>query len=216
MNRLLPLFSVMVLYISGCTAATQKLPEATETTSWILETAYALPQRPSYIDNVFPRENSKIPLKSYIHEIPEIPMGSINTGFASNICVDFEPGSLMQPGDFLIDEILILERIVLKVDDITRSGRPKLASLTVEVLTGEEGIIVAEWPTFVMFCWDAPVEIGIHEVEFLFTQVDGNIASYSWQFEIVEEAWKPMPTSSVTPAEEGVIPDKTRNQRATK
>jgi hypothetical protein len=93
---------------------------------------------------------------------------------------------LVQKGDDFADTESVLERIELRVDGEERdlvSGWDGLLDIEVQ----EEGEFYARFGGPYVFCWHAPVGVGVHLVSFQFRQTSGDIKEYTWYFAVAED-----------------------------
>ncbi len=185
---LLSLVCVTVM-ASGCSPhkSDQKSPASTET----LITLAPLPTpepRPDFIGDVSPPESSTIPLNVYQVNINEhaIHEGvrSEDMGFANSICVAIDTGPVLESGDKLVDWRNVLNRVSVRADGTLLTD--VVYTIWYNILTYNEAED-AEGIGWVVYCWQADLGVGNHEIAVQFSQTSGNIQEYKWYFAITSE-----------------------------
>jgi len=169
-----------LLILAGCTV----LSPAPTSTPIVLPTAQP---RPDFISKVGPEESSILSLETYETEyVHAIGMRNLETGYASTVCVEPDLGYLVQKGDDFADMESVLGCIELRVDGEEREVADGLDRLLdIEVL--QDGEVYARFGGPYVFCWHAPVGVGVHLVSFQFRQTSGDIKEYTWYFAVTED-----------------------------
>jgi hypothetical protein len=112
-------------------------------------------------------------------------MRDLESGYASTTCVAPDLDYLVQKGDDFADAESVLERITLSVDGEEREVADWLDMLLyIEML--QDGEVYARFGGPYVFCWHAPVGVGMHLASFQFRQTSGDIKEYSWHFAVTE------------------------------
>jgi hypothetical protein len=169
-----------LLILAGCTA----LSPAPTSTPIVLSTAQP---RPDFINEVGPEESSVLSLEVYEAEYSHVVgMRNLETGYASTVCLSPDLDYLVQKGDDFADAESVLARIELRVDGEEREVADWLDRLLdIEML--QDGEVYARFGGPYVFCWHAPVGVGVHLVSFQFRQTSGDIKEYSWYFAVTED-----------------------------
>ncbi len=193
---MLILFTICFLGLPGCVPTSENIdliaPEEVVTvvasriptvkpTSPVIATPTPLASpRPRfiYVIEVTPPENSVMTVGEYNSQRVYLYENQL-------VCVEVYVESVIQPRVELSYET-IMDHINLQVDGIDRSfiGLIKVAEAT-QNESETEGV-----PTYFYdgipstICWQADLTEGIHEATFQVRQMDGNVLSYSWRFEL--------------------------------
>ncbi|WP_420631649.1 hypothetical protein [Candidatus Leptofilum sp.] len=172
-------------------------------------------KRPNFVLDVSPQEFEAIPLSLYSADLTDeyydrtgavvsTALGSREFGFKSEVCLEISLGTLAQVGDDFSENSSILERIKISInnEDLTdvTAGHMHLVSTD---LVNSEGEILMSGVGDAVACGKALLAPGLQEVTFEFRQTSGEIKSYSWQFEIIEQ---PNFVQKVSPQEFESIP----------
>lgn len=214
-NRLFRLFFIalfLLAWLVACLPATPSprgLPAPQPT--W---TPYPTIQpRPDFIQEVSPPESVAIPLQIYAYDNPgEDQLGyardvqeAYRYGYDSDICVLFFVADLLEEGDNLTSEELLLERITLLINGsntpATLSDRA-LISRALFIMVGETGNPTSTGVGPEPFCWKAELGVGVHQIVFQFRQTSGIVQQYAWHL-VITEAFPPLSTPNVTPTPAG-------------
>jgi hypothetical protein len=189
--RLLWFSFIFSSLLMSCTPQTG-LPAPTPTESLPIVTATPgkmdmspVMARPDYVSYVSPEEYTIVPIGPYNQGADALGHGDLFWGYQSNICITLDLGPLVQTGDVLIEDREIASRIELLVDERAQTWRPE-ESLNQAVAGSKLDDETTSWSGPLIYCWDAPLDPGRHEVTFKFRQTSGDIQEYTWHFEIVE------------------------------
>lgn len=165
------------------------LPSSMATVAWIETPTYE--ERPEFIAAVSPPESVIIPFELY-HHFSEASIGhgivDIEDGFHSSICVRPSLRFLVQPGDILLDEHLIWERMDLLVNGAPMEAYNKVFQRGLPMGSTSDGPARSDtaWIEGDTYCWKAPLEKGRWQATFQFRQTSGDVKTYTWNFEIRE------------------------------
>ena len=146
------------------------------------------------------------PLPEYLIDVIPSPGSSWNAGDYSvglhgkgsdfetetttqRICVELFVVPLLLPGDDLLDEDEIIERISLTVNGLVQPGpdQPLSAYLERYSVLDKDGNVVAVGGGPYFVCWHNPLEAGVHTARFAFRKTSGRNMEYEWTFLLLDD-----------------------------
>jgi hypothetical protein len=138
---------------------------------------------PEFILDAIPAPGSELSLHSY----QEGWHGATGTWSGEpvneSVCVEFDAGEVLLPGDNWNTADEILERIQFKLNEQVISSPSVVVQLLEEViLLDGEGNEVAWAPRPSLFCWQGDLEVGIQKATFSFRKTSGKLLEYTWSF----------------------------------
>lgn len=146
---------------------------------------------PSFLSWIFPEPGSTISLLEFESGYP-MPSSEM---LPNAICIQLKGSELIEQEDIYLDLNNYIERSTLVVNEKVWVGSDAIP--VVDFLgsfqeikrnpkTGEVNIIsnIAIGP-FVI-CWQVPLKIGVHHINYQVQQTSGNFLSHTWQFSIVK------------------------------
>ena len=186
------LFKILFLiFLTACLPSNTSYlseQEDIQTKEFSLEqTAFDFSNRPDFIIDLIPRENSQTSLPFYNAKGDGISLGIAaleQTGHESSVCIRVDLFMLVQEGDIWLEASDITDKMELRVNGHQLNSLPPKGF---GVLASNLNFPDNEWIDGLTYCWLTPLEVGFHEAEFSFVQSSGDVKSYSWQFEIIPE-----------------------------
>ena len=148
---------------------------------------------PEFILDAQPAPVSKISLQWYKADMmSEIGIDNYEgsrpvrrVGHQSNICLLLDVVPLIQSGDQLITYADVIERSFLFIDNVL--AIPELdkywAHPEIIYVFPKLGADTMAGAPF-WLCWPSELQVGVHQIQFVFLQTDGVEKTYSWLFEI--------------------------------
>jgi hypothetical protein len=106
-------------------------------------------------------------------------------GYRSNVCILLDIRLLLQAGDQLVTYQQVIERTSLSINGIkiTPELDPYYTHPETLYLYPKLGPDTKAGAPY-WLCWPIELNVGMHQVSFLFQQTDGKHPVYTWQFKI--------------------------------
>lgn len=108
----------------------------------------------------------------------------------NRICIQLIGETLLEPGDFFTEYPqkgkFLPDRVIGYVDNKVVDKDEEIITILGESQLIDEGKVIASAPGPQIICWPIELEIGNHYVTVEVNKTSGEVVSYSWSFELIE------------------------------